>query len=109
MIDVTTETMLSLAQAARILPPGRKGRPTSLSCVLRWILTGIRLPSGGVVRLEAVRLGGRWLTSREALQRFATALTPRLEGAADPPAPRPPAARQRASEKAAAELERAGI
>jgi hypothetical protein len=27
------------------------------------------------VRLEAVRLGGRWLTSREALQRFADRLT----------------------------------
>lgn len=53
------------------LPPGRRGRHVSLSCALRWTLNGVRLPSGEIVRLEAIRLGGRWLTSIEALQRFA--------------------------------------
>jgi hypothetical protein len=108
MIDTTTETLLSLSQAARALPSSRGGRPVTLSCVLRWVLDGVRLPSGEVVRLEALRIGGRWLTSQEAIQRFAERLTPRLDG--EPaPTPRTPAARRRASERAARELEAAGI
>lgn len=108
MVDTTTETLLTLSQAARLLPPSRHGSPVTLSCLLRWVLTGIRLPDGAVVRLEAVRLGGRWLTSREALQRFAVAQTPRLD---DPSqrAPRSPGARTRASQRAARALERLGI
>jgi hypothetical protein len=61
------------------------------------------------VRLEAVRLGNRWVTSREALQRFALALTPRLDSKADPPNVRTATNRQRASHKAATELEQYGI
>jgi hypothetical protein len=102
------ETLLSLPQAARRLPPGRRGRPVSLSCILRWILGGVPGPDGRRVRLEAVRLGGRWLTSNEALARFGRALTPRLDDDLVP-ASRNPAQRQRASERAAKELERAGI
>jgi hypothetical protein len=107
-IDLTTESTLTLAQAARLLPPGRRGRPVSMSCVLRWVLIGTRTPSGDRVRLEAVRLGGRWLTSREALQRYADVLTPRLDGL-PAPTPRSPTSLRRASERAAAELERIGI
>jgi hypothetical protein len=107
VIDLTSESSLSLAQAARLLPPGRGGRPVTLSCLLRWVLQGVRSPSGDVVRLEAARLGGRWITSREALQRFAEALTPRLGEAL--PSSRTPIARRRASERAAQELEKAGI
>src|SRR5262245_24463868 len=77
-IDIITEEILSLTQAAKTLPPGRAGRPVSMSCMLRWVLEGVRLPSGERVRLEAIRLGGRWLTSKEALQRFADAQTPQL-------------------------------
>jgi hypothetical protein len=58
--------------------------------------------------LEAVRLGGRWMTSREALQRFSDRLTPRL-GGDDHTAPRSPASRRRASERAAAELDNLGL
>jgi hypothetical protein len=109
MLDVSSESTISLIQAARLLPPGRRGRPVSLSCLLRWVLTGATGPSGERVRLEAVRLGGRWVTSREALQRFAERLTPALSDTPTPPTPRTPTARQRACERAAAELERLGI
>ena len=109
MIDLTTETTLSLSQAARLLPPGRGDRPVTLSCVLRWVLRGARSPSGELVRLEAVRLGGRWLTSREALQRFSEALTPDLTGGQTAPTPRSRGRRQRASERAGRELERLGL
>ena len=106
VIDTTTERLIGLPEAARLLPTGRGGRPVTLSCVLRWVLDGAPGPSGERVRLDALRIGGRWLTSREAIQRFGEALTPRLDP--DPP-PRTPTARTRASERAARELERAGI
>src|SRR5262249_43174682 len=107
VIDLKTETPVSLSQAARLLPPGRRGRPVTLSCVLRWVLDGVRLPSGDTVRLEAIRLGGRWLTSVEAMERFALSQTPRL----DSPTPviRTPRQRLRAAERATRELKRVGI
>jgi hypothetical protein len=105
-IDLKTETPLSLTAAARLLPPGRRGRPTTLSCILRWVLTGVKTPAG-VVRLEAVRMGGRWITTHEALARFANRQTPKLE---DPPIGlRTRGVRERACARAAKELERAGI
>jgi hypothetical protein len=108
MIDLANETTVSLAQVAREQPPGRGNAPCSLGCVLRWVLKGVRSPSGELVRLEAIRLGGRWVTSREALQRWAERLTPRLDE--EPaPAPRTAAARGRAAEKAGKELEAMGV
>jgi hypothetical protein len=80
-----------------------------MSCVLRWVLTGTRALDGRVVRLEAIRLGGRWLTSIEALQRFAETLTPTFNEFGHAPAPRPPRKRQRASERAAKQLSKIGI
>jgi hypothetical protein len=108
MIDLTTETCMSLTQVARQQPPGRGGRPVTLGCVLRWILDGARGPNGERVRLEAIRIGGRWVTSREALQRFAERLTPSLTDAGAPTL-RTGTKRQRASDRAAAELAKAGI
>jgi hypothetical protein len=108
VIDLTLETTISLAAAGRLVPPARRGRRTHLSTLLRWVSRGTRAPSGQRVRLEAVRLGNRWVTSREALQRFAAALTPQF--ADTPPTdPRTPGQRRRASERVAARLEAAGI
>jgi hypothetical protein len=108
VIDLTAETPLPLAAAAKLVPPGRNGKRCHLSTLLRWICEGAKAPSGEVVRLDALRLGGRWLTSREALQRFAERLTPHLSDS-PPPAPRTPTARSRAAARAARELESAGI
>jgi hypothetical protein len=108
MLDITRESTLSLAQAADLLPPGRGGARPTVGCILRWILKGAKAPSGDLVRLDAIRLGGRWVTSREAIQRFAEALTPQLNGNAVLP-PRSAAKRRQASERAAKELEKLGI
>jgi hypothetical protein len=108
MIDLSTETRISLAVAAAEMPPGRNGKKTHLSTILRWILQGAKAPNGARVRLEAIRLGGRWFTSREALQRFAERLTPRVED--EPPAPpRSGTARSRAADRAGAELDKMGV
>jgi hypothetical protein len=70
MIDIASETLLSLPEAARLVPPGRYNKRPTLSTMLRWIQHGV-----GGVRLEAIRLGGRWVTSLQAMQRFSDALT----------------------------------
>ena len=108
MIDLTKETPLPLAVAARLVPAGRNGKKTHLSTLLRWITRGAKTPSGEIARLEALRLGSRWVTSAAALQRFAAALTPPLSDAPTS-APPSPAARKRASEKAEAELKKLGV
>jgi hypothetical protein len=106
-ISFATEKTMSLSAAARMLPPGRGGRPVSLSCVLRWVLNGVRAKSGEVVRLEAVRLGARWVTSVEALERFTERLTPDL--GAEPTRRTTAAQRTRASERAEKALEEIGL
>jgi hypothetical protein len=108
MIDLSTETPVPLADAAKLIPPARSGKRTHLSTLLRWILTGATGPDGSRVRLEAVRLGNRWMTSRSALQRFVAALTPRLD-AQPAEGQRCHSHRRRASERAASELERRGV
>lgn len=65
MIDITTETPLSLADAAKILP----GRP-HLSTVWRFATRGVR-----GVRLESFMSGGRRFTSVEEIHRFIAATT----------------------------------
>src|SRR5262249_16515690 len=108
MLDLTREPPLTLAQACRHVPPGRGGSRTHISTLLRWLLTGARAPAGRPRRGGPPRRGGRWVPSREALQRFAGALPPRL--ASEPaPAPRSPAKRRRESDQAARELAKRGI
>src|SRR5262245_15274719 len=107
MIDLCSETALTLAEAAQRVPPYR-GKRTHLSTILRWILTGTKAPDGRRVHLEGCRCGSRCLTAEESLQRFPQSLTPRLS--AEPtPTPRSPPARRRDSERAEQELERHGI
>jgi Protein of unknown function (DUF1580) len=110
-IDLTAEKPLPLKDACHLIPPGRNGRRTHLSTVLRWVIRGVRATGGSVVRLEAVRLGGRWVTSREAIQRFAERLTPCLDDgdAAPALAPRTPRQRRKAADKAGDELAKMGI
>lgn len=107
MLDIGSEQLLSLRQASRLLPSNRGGKPVSFACLLRWITHGVRGPNGDRVQLEACRLGSRWLTSREALQRFAEALTP--TAADKSTANNTVRQRTRAAERAARELESMGI
>jgi hypothetical protein len=98
---------LSLTAAARMFPGCRGAAAVNPATIFRWATKGVRLPSGTRLKLEAVRVGNRWLTSRAAVRRMITALTT----AADP-APAAPVRsltdRQKASARAAEMLERMG-
>ncbi|WP_439621830.1 DUF1580 domain-containing protein [Gemmata sp.] len=99
---------LSLAQAAALIPAHRGNGTANPTSVMRWIVDGARDPNGDTVKLEAGRLGGRWLTSRQALARFMSRLTPTTsdshEPNNDPPKSRSASTRQKAAEKACAAL-----
>lgn len=104
MIDPSTEHLISLRGAARLLPPRPNGKTFSLATVYRWTLRGCR-----GVHLECLQAGGTRVTSTEAVARFLLALstthaTPQLPIIASPKS-RPNAAARRA----AAELDDAGI
>lgn len=98
------EEPISLTQAAEKFPGHRGANRLHPATLTRWILKGVRGTDGTVVKLEAVHLGGRWLTSEAALRRFAAALTAAGTPAGDAPQSRTPTDRQRASERAADEL-----
>ena len=60
------EELLSVAEAVDHVPAhNHDGSRLNPATITRWIVTGIR-----GVRLEAATAGRRWVTSREALERF---------------------------------------
>ena len=107
-----SEKLISLGQAARLFPPSREGRPVSPSCVWRWHRIGVTTIDGRAVKLEAIWLVSRLVTSEEAVKRFIAEQQPQpTSHSATPeivptPASRSPAARQRDSEKAMRELQK---
>jgi hypothetical protein len=99
-----SETLLTLSQAARRLPPFRAGRPVDPSTLSRWILAGAKAPDGTMVRLEAIKTPSGWRTSEEALARFFGALTPDVAKVTNRAGQRSQRARERANAAAAALL-----
>jgi HEAT repeat protein len=99
------EELLTLSQAAKALPAVGGSRPHT-STLWRWSRKGVK-----GVRLETRRLGGRIFTSREALERFATALadaSPSRRESSTTARPRTPKRRAREVEAANAQLDAAG-
>lgn len=96
MIDVSSERLISFNQAASFLPVGR--RPSAATW-WRWSTKGVR-----GVRLETLLIGGRRMTSREALLRFVAASNADDGGSARsaPPTPIKRAAAIRSAERALA-------
>ena len=101
--DLTSEPALTLSQAAKLVPSYRAGRPTHVSRLVRWITNGVRTDDGRQVKLEALRLGGQWVTSAAAIQRFAEAMTPSQAGINSPPQTTP--SRRRSAERDSRELD----
>lgn len=97
---------ITLSAVGRQFPGHRGGKSVNPSTVFRWVMTGAKATDGQRVQLEAVRVGGRWLTSKAAVSRFVDALS--SSGRESQPLLRTPAARNRASEAAAAQLDQYG-
>ena len=74
------------------------------STALRWILRGLPDGRGGRVRLEGIRRGKKWLTSRAALARFLAALPQSTTTEAAPPPIRTSSQRSRDAARATAAL-----
>lgn len=79
------EQLMPLGQAARQLPALRGGRPVNPATLRRWASKGLR-----GVKLETLRCGGTVVTSREALQRFFSALSSGATELSATGTPRPP-------------------
>ncbi len=102
LVEIQKGEGLSLSAAGKLFPGHRVNRNVNPSTVFRWITKGVASPTGHVIKLEAVRVGARWLTSWGAVNRFSSALT----GA---PAPSPsPGSQLRSPTKLHRDAERAG-
>jgi hypothetical protein len=108
--QILDEHKIDLHQTTRLL--GTNGKPTHISTALRAITKGIKASSGNRVFLEALRIGGRWVTSREAVERFTARLTVaalREAPKAATPAIRTTRQRQRELARVRRELAEAGL
>lgn len=99
-IDIQTEDIVTLREAAEHLPRVRRGRKLHQATIYRWVRNGRR----GVL-LESLQVGGTLCTSLQALQRFFDALSHRSELAQ--PGVRTPLGARREGDREI--LERAGI
>jgi hypothetical protein len=97
MIDLQNERILPLAEAAKSLP----NRP-HLATIARWGTRGCRN-----VVLETLLLGGRRVTSAEALERFFTRVTAAAHGV--PAQAETPRQRERQIERAERRAEELGL
>lgn len=102
MIDLKTDEVVSLAEAARMLPRRRGGKRPHVATLYRWSQGGCR-----GVRLETIQVGGTRCTSRQAIARFCA----RLSSVKDDAPTRPPTRRQRTKsiERAEKSLAAAGM
>ncbi|MHB0960431.1 MAG: hypothetical protein ACYC0X_31505 [Pirellulaceae bacterium] len=69
-IDIFSETIITLSEAAKQLPCPGGMKPIGVAAVRRWAKSGMPCPDDEVAILETFKLRGRVCTSREALQRF---------------------------------------
>lgn len=112
MIDLFSEDVVSLTEAAKFVPRRRAGKKAHPSTLFRWAKDGMRGR-----KLETIRVGGTICTSREALARFFEALTRDAQGSDGVAAESRPAVptvrsaseRRRAIERAERELAALGV
>lgn len=71
MIDLKSETMFALKVGAKTFPGGER----HICTMHRYRLQGI-----AGIRLECLRLGGRWFTSKESIDRFISELNSIVPG-----------------------------
>ena len=101
MINLASDNILSLREAARWLPPVNGKRPHPAT-IWRWASKGIN-----GIRLETAKIGRRVITSTSALQTFTSALAERP--IIETKAPPSPASRSRSMHDAERRLVADGV
>jgi hypothetical protein len=99
------EGLVSMSAIARMLGELKGGRPVHPSTPYRWATRGVLLRDGSRLKLEAIVLSGRPVSTRAALLRFIAAQQP--DDTTDNSTSTPlsgPARRRRDSENAGREL-----
>ena len=106
MREIAESGALSLNEVGRMFKDSEKPEGYGYNSLFRWVVHGAKTFDGRRVRLEAIRLGMRWQTSRAAVERFIAARSNFPESDEEA---RSPAERKRASDHAARELEAMGV
>src|SRR4051794_33944068 len=72
--NLLTETVLSYREAVLGVLPSTEGRTIHVGTLHRWRMRGL-----DGVKLESLKIGGRWYTSLQALERFFNRLSGRAQ------------------------------
>jgi len=68
-IDLLSETVLTMGQAAKLFPSTRGAKCIHVTTITRWIMKGKKF-EGRFIKLEGAFLPGGLRTTREAINRF---------------------------------------
>lgn len=101
MIDIASETVVTLTQATGHVPARGKRKKPAVSTLHRWALRGVK-----GIRLETLMVGATRCTSIEAIQRFCERVTEAVDG---PTLSASPRSDDHGTERVERELDAAGI
>jgi hypothetical protein len=105
-LRILDETRISIVEAQQRL--GTESNPIHFASVYRYMARGIKAASGERVTLEFARVGGKLITSAEAIQRFVGRLSG-IDPECSEAGPARSKLRQRELGRVDAELNAAGI
>ena len=102
---ILDESLVPFRDALKHIPIGR-GRMVHAATLYRWRDKGVHIGKGRPrVKLEAIRIGGEFYTSKEAVLRFLQ----QINSTPDPVTAETPTQRNRRAVNAGEELERLGV
>ena len=104
---ILDERRLTIEESRPFL--GTNNKPADFTTVYRAVTRGNLLPNGQRVFLAVVRIGGAWVTSREAITRYVEALSTGWAGNDEPVQPPSKAEEARRLAEADRQLAAAGI
>jgi hypothetical protein len=70
---------LILLEQVQNLLPRRNGKPVGIATIYCWVRQGVRGATGGLVKLQVQRIGGRTYTSQTWLETFIRGCTTPME------------------------------
>ena len=108
-IDLLREQPVTVVFARKTLIPHFGDKPISPVTASRWIENGVLAGDGSRVRLEAVKIGRQFMTTRESVRRLFEELTRRSAGVVTDAVPGIPLAEDIAAQMPGSSIDAAGI